>query len=319
LQLYSVRIKMVSSTKIYKNFKIETKHKDSIVLIGNFDGVHSGHQKLFSLAKKYKKKYSSKIGVLTFEPMPKMFFNNKIKNFRISSLEQKIENLQNLRVDFIINKKFDKKFSKTSSITFIKEILVKKLKPKFIFVSNNFRFGNKREGDVKQLIKFETLCGYKVVKPAPLLVNNKIASSTFIRSLLQKGNLKKANKILNRNWSVNGKVEKGRQLGKKIGFPTANIDIKNYVLACPGVYAVRAKKSGRKEYIKGIANLGYRPTFNGKKILLEVHLFNFSGNLYNKYLTVEFKKFIRKEKKFKNVDQLKKQIKIDLLKAKKTK
>ena len=169
------------------------------------------------------------------------------------------------------------------------------------------------------MIKFETLCGYKVVKPAPLLVNNKIASSTFIRSLLQKGNLKKANKILNRNWSVNGKVEKGRQLGKKIGFPTANIDIKNYVLACPGVYAVRAKKLDKKEYIKGIANLGYRPTFDGKKILLEVHLFNFSGNLYNKYLTVEFIKFIRKEKKFKNVDQLRKQIKIDLLKAKKTK
>ena len=116
-----------------------------------------------------------------------------------------------------------------------------------------------------------------------------------------------------------GKVKKGRQLGKKIGFPTANIDIKDYVLACPGVYAVRVKEQRRDNYLKGIANLGYRPTFNGKKILLEVHLFNFSGNLYNKYLIVEFKKFIRKEKKFKNVDQLRKQIKIDLLKAKKTK
>ena len=113
------------------------------------------------------------------------------------------------------------------------------------------------------------------------------------------------------------KVQKGRQLGKKIGFPTANIDIKDYVLGCPGVYAIRVKIPTRDNYVNGIANLGYRPTFNGKKILLEVHLFNFSGNLYNKYLTVEFKKFIRKEKKFKNIDQLKKQIKIDLLKAKK--
>ena len=310
---------MVNSIKIYRNFKIESQHKNSIVLIGNFDGVHLGHQKLFSLAKKYKKKYSSKIGVLTFEPMPKMFFNKQLKNFRISSLEQKLKSLKNLKVDFIINKTFDRNFSKTKSIDFIKKILAKKLRPKFIFVSNNFRFGNKREGDVEQLIKFETSCNYKVIKPIPLLVKKKIASSTLVRNLLQKGKLEKANKILNRYWSIQGTVQKGRQLGKKIGFPTANIDIKDYISACPGVYAVRAKKIGEKNYTKGIANLGYRPTFNGKKLLLEVHLFNFSGNLYNKHLIVEFKKFIRKEKKFKNVDQLRKQIKIDLLKAKKTK
>ena len=308
---------MVKSKKIYKNFNINPRYKNSIILIGNFDGVHKGHQKLFSLAKKYKKKYSSKIGVLTFEPMPKMFFNKNLNNFRISNLEQKIDNLKNLDVDFLIIKKFDRKFSKIKSITFIKEILGKKLKPKFIFVSNNFRFGNKREGNVRQLIKFERICGYKVVKPQPLLTNNKIASSSLVRKLLQKGKLEKANKILNRNWSIVGKVQKGRQLGKKIGFPTANIDIKDYILACPGVYAVKAKRYGKNNFIKGIANLGYRPTFNGKKILLEVHLFNFSGNLYNKYLTVEFKKFIRKEKKFKNVDQLRKQIKTDLLIAKK--
>ena len=308
---------MVKFTKIYKNFNLEHKHRNSIILIGNFDGVHLGHQKLFSLAKKYKKKYSSNIGVLTFEPMPKMFFNKKLKNFRISSLAQKINCLKNLKVDFIINKKFDKKFSKIKSINFIKEILGKNLKPKFIFVSNNFRFGNKREGNVRQLIQFESVCGFKVIKPAPLLINKKIASSSLIRNFLQKGKLKKANQILNRNWSIYGKVQKGRQLGKKIGFPTANIDIKDYVLGCPGVYAIRVKIPTRDNYVNGIANLGYRPTFNGKKILLEVHLFNFSGNLYNKYLTVEFKKFIRKEKKFKNLDELRKQIEIDLLKAKK--
>ncbi len=308
---------MVKSKKIYKNFNINQRYKESIILIGNFDGVHKGHQKLFLLAKKYKKKYSSKIGVLTFEPMPKMFFNKNLDNFRISNLQQKIDNLKNLNVDFLIIKKFDRKFSKIKSISFIKEILGKKLKPKFIFVSNNFRFGNKREGNVRQLIKFEKLCGYKVVKPQPLLTNKKIVSSSLVRALLQKGKLEKANKILNRNWSIVGKVQKGRQLGKKIGFPTANIDIKDYILACPGVYAVKVKRYGKNSYIKGIANLGYRPTFNGKKILLEVHLFNFSGNLYNKYLTVEFKKFIRKEKKFKNVEQLRKQIKTDLLIAKK--
>ena len=302
--------------KIYKNFIIQPQHKNSVILVGNFDGIHLGHQKLFSLAKKYKKKYSLKVGVLTFEPIPKFFFNKALRNFRISSLEQKIDNLKRLNVDFVIIKRFDKKVSQTKSSIFIKEVLRKKLKPKFIFVSNNFRFGNKREGNVKQLIKFGTLCDYKVVKPEPLVINKKVASSSLIRNYLQIGNLEKANKMLNRNWSIHGKVQKGKQLGKKIGFPTANIDIKDYVLACPGVYAVRVKKI-RGGYFKGIANLGYRPTFNGKKILLEVHLFNFSGNLYNKYLTVEFKKFIRKEKKFKNINQLKKQIKIDLIKAKK--
>ena len=119
--------------------------------------------------------------------------------------------------------------------------------------------------------------------------------------------------------SIDGKVQKGKQLGKKIGFPTANIDINDYVLAKPGVYGVKVRKMNRSNYIIGIANLGYRPTFNGKKILLEVHLFNFSGNLYNKYLRVEFLKFIRKEKKFKNVEQLKKKINVDLLIAKKIK
>ena len=310
---------MVKIIKLYNNFKIKKHHKNSIILIGNFDGLHAGHQKLFNIAKNYKKKYSLKIGVLTFEPMPKMYFNDNLKNFRISSQQQKINYLNKLKVDFVITKNFDKKFSKTKSITFIKEIIGKKLKPKFIFVSNNFKFGNKREGNVKELIKYQKQYNYKIVKPQPSLVKKKVISSSLIRKYLQNGKLKDANKLLKRNWSIIGKVQKGKQLGKKIGFPTANIDIKDYILAKPGVYVVKVQKLNSLNYTRGIANLGYRPTFNGKKVLLEIHLFNFSGNLYNKYLTVEFLKFIRSEKKFKNVDQLKKQIKIDLLIAKKTK
>ena len=310
---------MVKSIKFYDNFNIRAHHRGSIILIGNFDGLHLGHQKLFRLASKYKKKYSLKIGVLTFEPMPKMFFNSKIKNFRISNQNQKIYLLDKFNVDFVIIKKFNEQLSKTKSINFIKNILKEKLNAKYIFVSNNFRFGHKREGDVRQLIKYEKKYNYKIIKPKPLLIKKKIVSSTLIRKLLEVGNLKKANKLLNRYWTVEGKVQRGKQMGKKIGFPTANIDIKDYILACPGVYAVKAKVIKSSKFIKGIANLGYRPTFNGKKILLEVHLFNFSGNLYNKYLTVKFLKFIRKEKKFKNVKQLRKQITTDLLEAKKTK
>ena len=307
---------MVKKIKHYKNFKISRKDKRAILLIGNFDGLHSGHQKLFNLAKKYKKKYRLKIGVLTFEPMPKMYFNKLIKNFRISNLNQKNLILENLNIDFIITKKFDKKFSKIRSGDFIKEILFKKLRARYIFVSNNFRFGNKREGDVSELIKSEKVFGFKIVKPKPLVLRNEIISSTLIRNLLIKGNLSKANKLLKRKWSIEGTVEKGRQQGKKIGFPTCNIDIKDYVIAMPGVYAVRVYQKNKKSYLKAIANLGYRPTFKQKKILLEVHIFNFAGNLYNKHLSVEFIKFIRKEEKFKNIDQLRNQINSDLKVAK---
>ena len=309
---------MVKQTKIFNNFNISQKFKNSIILIGNFDGLHSGHQKLFQLAKKYKIKYKSKIGVVTFDPIPKMFFNSKIKNYRISNFNQKVIYLKKFGVDFIINKNFDKNFSKINYMSFIKDILSKKLKSKFIFVSNNFRFGYKREGDVKLLKRYENIFGYTLIKPTPLKKNKKIISSTIIRMLLEKGQLSKANNFLNRNWEIEGKVQKGRMLGQKIGFPTCNIDIGDYVIAKPGVYAVRVKISDKKKVFNGIANLGFRPTFNQKKILLEVNIFNFSGNLYNKKLSVEFLKFIRGEKKFKGISELKNQIQKDILKAKKT-
>ncbi len=305
--------------KHYSNFNIKKLHRGSIILIGNFDGLHLGHQKLFQLAQSYKKKYNLKIGVVNFDPMPKMFFNKKLKNFRLTNIDQKIKLLSALKVDFVITKKFDNKFSKIKAIKFVTEILSKKLSSKFIFVSNNFRFGNKREGNVNLLKKYEKSLNYKVIKPEPLIKSKKVVSSSLIRNLLEKGFLNRANNLLNRNWTIQGIVKKGRQVGKKIGFPTCNIDIKDYILAKPGVYAVTVLKKNSKKYLKGIANLGYRPTFNQKKILLEVHLFNFSGNLYNKLLSVEFLKFIREEKKFKNVNQLRAQIKKDLNIAKNTK
>ena len=309
---------MVKKLKFYNNFKISSAHKGSILLVGNFDGLHLGHQKLFNLAKKYKKKFKLKIGVITFEPMPKMYFNKNLNNFRILNKHQKIKILEKLDIDFLITKKFNKQFSKIKSHDFIKEILYKKLKVKYIFVSNNFRFGNKREGDVKLLKSLEKKYQYTIIKPKPLKKKNKIISSTLIRKLLSNGNLDKANKYLNRNWSIEGIVQKGRMMGKKIGFPTCNIELQKYVIAKLGVYAVRIYLENRKTFLRGIANLGYRPTFNQKKILLEVNIFNFSGNLYNKNLRVDFVKFIRKEKKFKGIDQLRKQIKLDLKVVKQT-
>ena len=310
---------MVKKIKIYKNFNIKNKDKNSIILIGNFDGLHAGHQKLFKQAKKFKKKLNLKLGVITFDPIPKMFFDKKIKNYRISNFDQKVSYFEKFNVDFLINKNFNKTFSKVTCSKFIENILYKSLNVKYIFVSNNFRFGYKREGNVSLLKSYQKKYKYKLVNPKPLIIKNKVISSTLIRKLIQNGELNSANKILKRNWSIEGTVEKGRMMGKKIGFPTCNIDIKNYILAKTGVYAVKAKVKTSRKFYKGIANLGYRPTFNQKKLLLEVNLFNFSGNLYNKKLSVEFLKFIRGEKKFNGVEDLRNQIKRDLLIAKKVK
>ena len=308
---------MVRKIKIYKNFSIKEIHKKSIILIGNFDGLHIGHQKLFREANKYKKRKKLKIGVITFNPIPKMFFNPKRKNYRISNFDEKVEFLKKFNVNFIINKKFDKKFSKIKYFEFIKNILFKKINPKFIFVSDNFKFGNKREGNVNSLMEFGKKFNYKVINPAPLRKKNILISSSLIRKLLIKSNLSLAKKYLKRNWSIQGTVQVGRRLGRKIGFPTCNVDIKDYIIPKLGVYKVKVKIANFNKIYDGIANLGLRPTFNQKKILLEVNIFNFSKNLYYKKLKVEFIKFIRGEKKFKNIDQLKKQIVIDIKNCKK--
>ena len=302
--------------KIYKNFNLSKIHKKSILLIGNFDGLHLGHQKLFKLAEKYSKKHKVKFGVLTFDPLPVMFFNKKLTNYRITSNLQKNLLFEKSGVDFVIVSRFNKSFSKISADNFIKKIIVKKINPNFIFVSNNFKYGFRRSGNVAKLISKENIYNYKIIKPSPLKKRKKIISSTLIRKLLQRGELKNANKLLGRNWSIIGVVQKGRRIGKKLGVPTCNIDIKNYVIAKPGVYSVRVKVNNSNKIFKGIANLGYRPTFGEKKILLEVNLFNFSGNLYNKSLNVSFYNFIRSEKKFNDQQDLIKQIEKDLKQAK---
>ena len=304
---------MVNNFRIYKNFDLLKKDKGAIILIGNFDGLHKGHQKLFNKARSFKKKFKLKIGVITFDPIPKMFFK-KLCNYRLSNFDQKIELLKKNHVDFIVNQKFNIKFSKITCRDFIKKILFYKTKPKYIFVSDNFRFGYKRAGDIKLLKSLQKDYDYKIINPSPLKSKKFVISSTLIRNNLEMGNLKKVKKFLGRNWCIEGRVEKGRQLGKKIGFPTCNIDVKDYKIPKIGVYAVKIYFNNRR--LKGIANIGYRPTFNQKKLVLEVNLFNFSGNLYNKNLSIEFIEFIRGEKKFNGVLDLKKQIKIDCKKAK---
>lgn len=300
---------------VYKKLKIKKIHQNSVVAIGNFDGVHLGHQKVLKEAKAKAKKNNLKFGLITFEPIPTLFFNKNIKNHRLNSLIQKKELLKKFKLDFLIIINFNKSFSNISAENFIKKILIQKIKAKFIFVSKNFKFGKNRSGNTNTLKQNEKKYLYKTIITNPLKKKNKVISSTLIRKNLSYGKLSLVSKLLGRPWCVEGEVVKGFQRGRKIGFPTCNIKLKDYILPKYGVYAVTVQSEKFKGKRKGIANLGIRPTFNGKLPLLEVNIFGINANLYKKILKVNFIKFIRKEKKFENIQSLKKQIQKDIIKA----
>jgi riboflavin kinase/FMN adenylyltransferase len=301
--------------KIYNNANLSKKHFNSVIAIGNFDGLHLGHRKVINEAKQKAKKYKLPFGVMTFEPVPMMFFSKIKKDHRINSLQQKKEQFKKLKLDFLIIIKFNKKFSSLTAEEFIRKIIYKKTKCKYLYVSKNFKFGFKRKGNIQTLKKFENKFNYKNIITKPYKKNNKTISSTFIRNKIRAGNVELANKLLNRNWCVAGKVIKGKKRGRKIGFPTCNVNLNNYVIPKLGVYAVRVNTNNFNK--NGVANIGYRPTFNGQNLLLETNIFGINKNLYNKVINVSFKKFIRKEKKFKNFEYLKKQIRLDIKQAKK--
>jgi riboflavin kinase/FMN adenylyltransferase len=300
--------------KIYKNANLNKKHHKGVIAIGNFDGIHLGHQKVINEARKKAKSKKLPFGIITFEPVPVMYFNSKIKNHRINSLEQKKIQLKKLKLDFLIIIKFNKIFSSLTAEKFIKEIIYNKTKSSFLYVSKNFKFGYKRRGNIQTLKKYEKLYNFKSLITRPYKKNKKIISSTLIRKKIINGKIREANTLLNREWNIKGKVIKGRQLGRKIGFPTCNLQLNDYIVPRNGVYAVKVKGSNFNK--KGIANVGFRPTFKGKKLLLETNIFGIDKNLYNKEIDISFKKFIRREKKFKDLEHLKKQIKIDIKKAK---
>ena len=297
--------------KIFKNFNISNKFKNSAIAIGNFDGFHLGHQKVIKTGKNLAKKNKLKFGLLVFHPLPVMFFNKKINSFRIDTLNQKIVNSKKLGIDFIIIKKFDKNFSKTSAENFINHILRKKLKAKLIFISRNFKFGRNRTGNINLLKKKEKIFNYKTKTVDPLIKNKSIISSTLIRKNIKLGKIALVNKMLGRPWTIEGVVKRGEKRGRKIGFPTCNLELGDYVIPKTGVYTSKIilNKSLKK---KGIVNVGYKPTFGKNKLLLEAHIFGFKKNLYDKTIKIMLLKFIRKEKKFKNIIELNKQIKKDI-------
>ena len=301
--------------KVYNNANLKHKHLKGVIAIGNFDGLHLGHRKVINEARQKAKKLKLPFGVMTFEPVPVMFFSKKNKDHRINSLNQKKKQLEKLKLDFLAIIKFNKTFSSLTPEQFIKEIIYKKTKCKYLYVSRNFKFGFKRRGNIKTLKKFEKEFNYKNIITNPYKKNKKIISSTLIRKKIRTGKIEEINKLLNRKWCVEGKVIKGKKRGRKIGFPTCNMTLSNYVIPKLGVYAVKVNFGNLNK--DGIANIGYRPTFKGQSLLLETNIFGINKNLYNKVIGVSFKKFIRPEKKFKNFEYLKKQIKLDIKQARK--
>jgi riboflavin kinase/FMN adenylyltransferase len=299
--------------KIYSNINsVDKKFINSVLAIGNFDGVHLGHQELLKKAYIFSRKINKKFGIFTFDPLPKDFFNrtdNKILN-----INDKIDVVKKFRADFFIKQNFNRNFSKISHDNFAKIILLKKLAVHSIFVGKDFKFGFKRKGNIFFLKKLSENNNFKIFIINFKKFNNYKISSSKIRSLIQTGKVKLAHKIMGRPWSISGKVIQGKKYGRRIGFPTANIKIFNQIKPLFGVYSVKIVFN--KKTYKGIANFGVRPTFGSSSPILEVNVFGKNHNFYNKNIKVLFIDFIREEKKFKNSSMLVRQIKKDIKVAK---
>jgi riboflavin kinase/FMN adenylyltransferase len=290
--------------KIIRNTNLE--QLPCVVTIGNFDGVHLGHQALLTEVKKRAHDLKLESAVITFEPNPKDYFSQNKPQTRISSLREKIELFNEIKIDRVHIIKFNQEFSKVTANEFI-SVLIKQLKVKEIVVGEDFCFGRGREGSIKQL----SASSMKLNIKNKILMDGKRISSTLIRNLLANDKLDQANKYIGRPYSISGKVVHGEKRGRKIGFPTANIHMRHNRPPLKGVFAVKFQNHF------GVANLGIRPSIKGeKKLQLEVHLLNFSSDLYGQHVSVIFLKKLRDEKKFKSLDELKEQIKLDVIKAK---
>ena len=290
--------------KIIRNTNLE--QLPCVVTIGNFDGVHLGHQALLTEVKKRAHDLKLESAVITFEPNPKDYFSQNKPQTRISSLREKIELFNEIKIDRVHIIKFNQEFSKVTANEFI-GVLIKQLKVKEIVVGEDFCFGRGREGGIKQL----SASSMKLNIKNKILMDGKRISSTLIRNLLANDKLDQANKYIGRPYSISGKVVHGEKRGRKIGFPTANIHMRHNRPPLKGVFAVKFQNHF------GVANLGIRPSIKGeKKLQLEVHLLNFSSDLYGQHVSVIFLKKLRDEKKFKSLDELKEQIKLDVIKAK---
>lgn len=289
----------------------------AVVVLGNFDGLHRGHQVVLNEARAVAARLKAPLALITFEPHPRSFFAPAKPPFRLSSLRTKALVLEELGVDFLIALHFDEALAAMSAEEFVIAVLVRALKARHVVVGYDFVFGHKRGGGAALLRWMAEMEGFGLSVVEAAGADGEIFSSTRIRQHLSEARPQDAADLLGRWWCIEGRVLPGDRRGRTIGFPTANIELGDYLVPALGVYAVRAgiESANGIEWHDAVANLGRRPTFGKEDVLLEVHLFDFSGDLYGKHLLVQFVDFIRQERKFDGLEALKAQIAADAARA----
>ena len=299
--------------KIYNNFLEYKKVSNAIVTIGTFDGVHLGHQAILKDMVKTAKEIGGETVVITFYPHPRQVLNIDSANLRfITTQEEKIKHLDDLGIDNLIIVNFTKEFSRISSESFIRDYVIDKIAPVKIVIGYDHHFGKNRMGDFNLLYDLGNMYRFKVQRIPAQDVENIAVSSTKIRHSLQQGNVEHANQLLGYQFAYIGKVVGGKKIGREIGFPTANLEVNKEfrLIETPGVYATYIDFDG-KSY-KSMTYIGTKPTINNERVeSIEVHVFDFEGNLYDKTVKIRFVKRIRDERIFENLEVMRRQLEID--------
>jgi riboflavin kinase/FMN adenylyltransferase len=297
--------------KIIQSITAFNSSEKTIVTIGTFDGIHIGHQKILKNLIRTANKEGKKSVLLTFFPHPRMVLQKENKILLLNTIKEKSGLLEKMGLDYLIIHPFSRDFSRLTALDFVRDILVNKLNTSRLIIGYDHHFGKNREGNIHQLKEYSLLYDFKVEEIPAQDIDDVSVSSTKIRTALKDGNLKTANNYLGYHYMLNGTVVSGKKLGGTIGFPTANIEIKEPYKLIPktGVYIIRT-------YINtilytGMMNIGFNPTVLGKHQTIEAHLFDFNEDLYGKEIMIEFIYFLREEHKFKSIEELVIQLNID--------
>lgn len=298
--------------KIYNNIEDFSGVDCPVATIGTFDGVHIGHQKIINVLRETARKCGGETIIITFDPHPRRILYPDSRDLKmINSIKRKIDLFRKMEVDHLIIIPFNREFASLSSYDFIKKILVDKIGVKKIVVGYDHHFGNKRLGNYKSLEEFGNDNGFEVEQVPAQYVDGVAVSSSKIRKALKNGEIALANKYLGYEYSIYGKVIEGFKVGRKIGFPTANIEVEDSLklITANGVYACRI--CWKKKKFLGMGNIGERPTLNRKDHTIEVHIFGFNEEIYGDFITIYWIDRIRDEIKFRNLQELKKQLEKD--------
>ena len=286
--------------------------KNPVLTIGAFDGVHSGHLSIFDELKQVAEHIQGETVVITFHPHPRRILNNADAPALLTSLSERIERFEHLGIHHLVVVPFDPTFAEMSATDYINKFLIDLFHPKVIIIGNDHRFGKDRSGDLSMLKDFGISHDFTVKEIPEKLLNESRVSSTNIRHALLSGDIKLANQLLTYNYQLIGTVVVGDRLGRTLGFPTANLSMldSDKLIPASGVYAVHVllQKGGQKREYKGMMNIGYRPTVNGKERRIEVHIFKFDEDIYNEILVVSLVAHTRKELKFAGLEALKTQL-----------